>query len=199
MTSPRTTQACASLEGKEPSATTPCGTLCVLGPNVVALGQNEKGQACCCLNPPHGISNSDRRPADVYTFRLLPGLPLHATLLWQPCAGRRLGASKSEGGCGGGHCLRPTQGLLPSDGAGLGHKEYSSYPWSSKAPGAWDPTAMNILKRIAHAVAARTGADPAAALSLLHQEACVCVRSWRARAKDDGPELGARCCFTNDG
>ena len=45
---------------------------------------------------------------------------LHETLLWQPCAGRRLGASKSEGGCGGGHCLRPTQGLLPSDGAGLG-------------------------------------------------------------------------------
>ena len=55
--------------------------VCVPGPNVVALGQNEKGQACCCLNPPHDISNSDRRPADVYTFRLLPGLPLHETLL----------------------------------------------------------------------------------------------------------------------
>jgi hypothetical protein len=55
-------------------------------------------------------------------------------------------------------------------------------PMVVEPTGNWDDGAMHTLKHIAHAAAARTGADPAKAVATFLQELCVVTRSYRACA-----------------
>eukprot|EP00435_Cladocopium_sp_Y103_P007350 s1274_g2.t1 len=69
----------------------------------------------------------------------------------------------------------------------LGVPEASS-DWLTFVPtvvettGLWEAATAKVLKRMAHAAAARSGGMPAEFHCLLLQEPCVTVRSWRAKA-----------------
>ena len=55
-------------------------------------------------------------------------------------------------------------------------------PMVAECTGAWDPSALKVLKHVAHAVAAKTGEEPAACYNQLLQELGATIRSFRARA-----------------
>ena len=55
-------------------------------------------------------------------------------------------------------------------------------PLVAECTGTWDPSALKILKYVAHAAAAKTGAEPAVCYNQLLQELGTTIRSFRARA-----------------
>ena len=130
---------------------------------------------------PHDISNSNRRPADVY-LPALAGSP--AALDFAVTAPQRqetlVQASQKGGAAATAYAQHKATYLQTGQACEVHGVQF--IPMVIETTGAWDPAATKILKHIAHAFAARTGADLATALGLLHQEACVCLRSWRARA-----------------
>ena len=55
-------------------------------------------------------------------------------------------------------------------------------PLLAECTGTWDPSALKVLKHVAHAAAAKTGEEPAVCYNQLLQELGTTIRSFRARA-----------------
>jgi cytochrome c5 len=55
-------------------------------------------------------------------------------------------------------------------------------PLVAECTGTWDPSALKVLKHVAHAAAAKTGEEPAVCYNQLLQELGTTIRSFRARA-----------------
>ena len=62
------------------------------------------------------------------------------------------------------------------------HQGVKFVPLVAECTGTWDPSALKVLKHVAHAVAAKSGDEPAACYNQLLQELCTTIRSFRARA-----------------
>ena len=139
---------------------------------------------------PHDTSNSGRRPADIY-LPALAGAP--AALDFAVTAPQRqetLVQASQQGAAAATAYAHHKESYLQT-GEACRSQGVQFVPMVIESTGAWDPAAMKILKHIAHAAASRAGIDPADSLNQLHQEASVCVRTWRARAA-----LRRRCELT---
>ena len=126
---------------------------------------------------PDDVSSARRRPADVYLPSFL-GRP--TALDFAVTAPQRLDVLGARGATTAAVAYADHKRRHLDTAAACEAQQVAFLPMVVETTGAWAPEAAKALGHIARCVAAGTMADPAAATLL--QQACVLVRSWRARA-----------------
>ena len=149
----------------------------------VQAGLRPEKEAAHLLLPqsPDDLSSSRRRPADIF-IPALAGSP--AALDFAVTAHTRQEtlalASQTPGAAAAAYAQHKVAYL--QTGHICQQHVIRFLPMVVEPTGNWDDGAMHTLKHIAHAAAARTGADPAKAVATFLQELCVVTRSYRACA-----------------
>ena len=149
----------------------------------VQAGLRPEKEAAHLLLPqsPDDLSSSRRRPADIF-IPALAGSP--AALDFAVTAHTRQEtlalASQTPGAAAAAYAQHKVAYL--QTGHICQQHGIRFLPMVVEPTGNWDDGAMHTLKHIAHAAAARTGADPAKAVATFLQELCVVTRSYRACA-----------------
>ena len=126
---------------------------------------------------PDDVSSARRRPADVYLPSFL-GRP--TALDFAVTAPQQLDVLGARGATTAAVAYADDKRRHLDTAAACEAQQVAFLPMVVETTGAWAPEAAKALGHIARCVAAGTMADPAAATLL--QQACVLVRSWRARA-----------------
>ena len=167
------TLACAWQVASVCSAITPSVIWFSAGLRGVASGLNERNLGSCCPNNQMILAVPRRRPADVFLPSFL-GRP--TALDFAVTAPQRLDALGPRGGTSAAEAYTARKRQHLDTAATCAAQNVTFLPMVIETTGAWSPEAARALGHIS-----RAAGSPRSGATLL-QEACVLVRSWRARA-----------------
>ena len=134
-------------------------------------------------NHPEDVANNaaGRRPADVYLPAFAGAPTAFDFAITAPQRQESLALASQQAGAAAEAYARHKE-LHLGTSAACQAQGVKFVPMVAECSGSWDAAALKILFHLACAVATRTGEDSATCSSLLLQQLCVSIRSYRARA-----------------
>ena len=157
-------------------------TWCIPGVKEPAYARNEKKLGLLLPTGPEDMNNSQaRRPADVY-LPAFAGSPTAFDFAITAPQRQETLAQASVRTAAAAEAYARHKELHLHTAQACEQQGVKFVPLVAECTGTWDPSALKVLKHVAHAAAAKTGEEPAVCYNQLLQELGTTIRSFRARA-----------------